>query len=249
MKVILQSIVILFLLLSINIQSQDILFIPRDTLLTGPLGTEFIFYIDLINISPVEQTVFLVRNQNILPPDWQSSLCFVYCFAPDLDSIVTNGDFGSRPLTPGEEREVSLHIFSQTNTGTAYVTVEAGTFLNPNNRIVVNLTAEATTAEINDSENEITGFSLSQNYPNPFNPTTAIRFSVGNIPEIIAGRQLVTLKIYDVLGNEIATLINEEKPAGEYEVKFDGSSLSSGLYFYRLQAGNYSKTMKLTLLK
>jgi hypothetical protein len=83
---------------------------------------------------------------------------------------------------------------------------------------------------------------LSQNYPNPFNPTTSMQYTISN-------RQFVTLKVYDLLGREIATLVNEEKPAGEYEVEFDGSNLTSGIYFYRLNAGEYSATKKMILLK
>ncbi len=87
-----------------------------------------------------------------------------------------------------------------------------------------------------------TQFTLSQNYPNPFNPSTKINYQ---LPEI----SFVALKIYDVLGNEIATLVNEEKPVGEYEVEFDGKGLPSGIYLYRLQAGNYSEVRKMVLLK
>ena len=83
---------------------------------------------------------------------------------------------------------------------------------------------------------------LSQNYPNPFNPVTSIQFTVGS-------KQCVTLKAYDVLGNEVATLVNEEKPAGSYNVYFDGSSLPSGVYFYRLQAGSFIDIKKMILLK
>ena len=94
----------------------------------------------------------------------------------------------------------------------------------------------------------ISEFELSQNYPNPFNPTTKIRFT---IPVTLSGVEgsLVTLKFYDVLGNEVATLVNEEKPAGSYEVEFDGRKLSSGIYFYRLQAGSFAETKKMVLLK
>ena len=59
----------------------------------------------------------------------------------------------------------------------------------------------------------------------------------------------MTLKVYDILGNEVATIVNEEKPAGVYEVEFNTSSLSSGIYFYKLQAGEFSETMKMTILK
>jgi hypothetical protein len=95
-------------------------------------------------------------------------------------------------------------------------------------------------------------FSLDQNYPNPFNPSTTIRYSIPN-------SEFVTLKIYDVLGNEVATLVNEEKPAGSYEVEFSAKvgsasggnayNLSSGIYFYTLQAGSFTQTKKLILLR
>jgi photosystem II stability/assembly factor-like uncharacterized protein len=85
-------------------------------------------------------------------------------------------------------------------------------------------------------------FKLSQNFPNPFNPRTSLQYTVGS-------RQFVTLKVYDILGNEIATLVNEEKPAGEYEVEFNGANLPSGIYFYQLKAGGYIETKKMVLLK
>jgi photosystem II stability/assembly factor-like uncharacterized protein len=87
-------------------------------------------------------------------------------------------------------------------------------------------------------------FELSQNYPNPFNPITKIGFQ---IPGGTSG--LVSLKVYDILGREVATLINEEPPAGIYEVEFNAESLSSGIYFYRLQTGNFVDTKKFTLMK
>lgn len=85
-------------------------------------------------------------------------------------------------------------------------------------------------------------FSLSQNYPNPFNPLTSIHYAIGK-------RQFVTLKVYDILGNEIATLVNDEKSAGNYEVNFNASNIPSGVYFYRLQAGSFIQTNKMILLK
>ncbi|MCZ6701415.1 MAG: T9SS type A sorting domain-containing protein [Ignavibacteria bacterium] len=85
-------------------------------------------------------------------------------------------------------------------------------------------------------------FRLSQNFPNPFNPTTAIKYQ---IPEL----SFVTIKVYDALGNEIATLVNEEKSAGEYDVEFDGTDLTSGIYFYRIEAGSFIETKKMILIK
>ncbi len=89
-------------------------------------------------------------------------------------------------------------------------------------------------------------YSLEQNYPNPFNPSTKIRFS---IPNVGSGLALTVLKVYDILGNEVATLVNEEKTAGIYEVEFNASQLSSGIYFYKLQAGSFSQIKKMTVLK
>jgi hypothetical protein len=85
-------------------------------------------------------------------------------------------------------------------------------------------------------------YELYQNYPNPFNPSTVINYS---IPKT----SLVTIKVYDILGKEVATLVNEEKSAGNYSVQFNGGNLSSGIYFYRMHAGSFTETKKLILLK
>ncbi len=108
-------------------------------------------------------------------------------------------------------------------------------------------------SEVNDIYNFVTSvennvnklpeeFALSQNYPNPFNPSTKIKYSVTLSSNVV-------IKVYDVLGDEVATLVNEEKPAGEYKVEFDGIKLSSGIYFYQLKAGSYIETKKMVLMK
>ena len=90
-------------------------------------------------------------------------------------------------------------------------------------------------------------FSLSQNYPNPFNPLTKIHF---NIPPLEGGSGRITsLLIYDILGREVSTLVNKQLQPGTYEVSWDGSKFSSGVYFYRLTAGNYSVIKKMMLIK
>ncbi len=88
----------------------------------------------------------------------------------------------------------------------------------------------------------VSSFKLEQNYPNPFNPSTTISWQ-------LPVDAFVSLKVYDILGNEVASLMNEEKPAGIYAVEFDASTLSSGTYFYRLEAGNFVETRKMILLK
>jgi hypothetical protein len=87
-----------------------------------------------------------------------------------------------------------------------------------------------------------TSYALDQNYPNPFNPSTMIQFE---IPEA----RFVTLKVYNLLGQEVATLINNQLGAGRYRAEFDGRNLPSGRYLYRLQAGTYTETKKMVLVK
>jgi len=104
----------------------------------------------------------------------------------------------------------------------------------------------------NNSSGIPESFALYQNFPNPFNPTTTIRYE---IPKL----SFVTLRVYDLLGNEMTTLVSAEKPAGYYEIEFSATSrsasggdalnLPSGIYFYKLQAGSFVETKKMVLLK
>ena len=98
------------------------------------------------------------------------------------------------------------------------------------------------TGDIKEEQSVISNYTLSQNYPNPFNPITTIKYSIKD-----AG--FVKLQIYDILGREIKTLVNEEKQAGEYEVRFDGNNLATGVYLYKLTAGPFTQIRKMQLLK
>lgn len=102
--------------------------------------------------------------------------------------------------------------------------------------------------ENSKNENVLAENHLYENYPNPFNPSTSIQYSIG-APVNGTSRQFVTLKVYDVLGIEVATLVNEEKPVGIYEIQFDGSQLSSGIYFYKLQTGLVVEVKKMILVR
>ena len=95
---------------------------------------------------------------------------------------------------------------------------------------------------LNEENTVPSKFELMQNYPNPFNPSTSIEYSVPS-------NEYVLLKVYDLLGNEVNTLVNERQSAGNYEVNFDASNLASGIYFYRIQSGSFIQTKKLMLLK
>jgi uncharacterized delta-60 repeat protein len=94
----------------------------------------------------------------------------------------------------------------------------------------------------NENDLQLNSYTLFQNYPNPFNPSTTIQYA-------ISSPQFVTLKVFDLLGREVATLVNEEKPAGTYEIEFNASTLASGIYFYRLQTDGFVGTKKMILLR
>jgi hypothetical protein len=100
-------------------------------------------------------------------------------------------------------------------------------------------------SKVTSVENElgvINSFELSQNYPNPFNPSTIISFQIPT-------DNFVSLKVYNILGAEVATLVNENKPAGSYNINFDASNLSAGIYLYKIKAGNFTAVKKLTFIK
>ncbi len=95
---------------------------------------------------------------------------------------------------------------------------------------------------VNEQKNVPLSYSLSQNYPNPFNPSTKIKYSV-------AKSELVKLTVYNILGQQVSTLVDKVQPAGNYEINFDASKLSSGVYLYRLDAGNFTNVKKMILIK
>lgn len=223
--------------------AQDIQVIVHKTFIDSTLGTEMIFDFEVINISPFQQTVFEVRTINDLPADWQSSLCFgVNCFSPSLDSAATTPDFFTDPLEPGDTLITSVHVFAFNNNGTANVQVQVGTFRNPNDRVTIDFTATTLPVSVEDETLTAKDFYLNQNFPNPFNPATRINYGVAK-----AGN--VEISVYNILGNKVASPVNEFKPAGNYSVDFNASKLSSGVYFYKIVANGFVQTKKMILEK
>ncbi len=139
----------------------------------------------------------------------------------------------------------SISYMFITNSGTQF-SVEAADTTSPNSGVIpiygITFINSNVTA-INQADNNIPqNFLLDQNYPNPFNPSTQINYS-------IPSAQKVTLKIYDELGKEVATLVNTEQAAGNYTVDFNASEFASGVYFYSIQAGNFMQMKKMILMK
>jgi hypothetical protein len=240
--IIINFIAIITFLAAYNLKAQDISFEPVNTFLYADPGTEIIFDIDVTNLTAMEQTVFIVRTVNELPSGWTSSLCFDLCFSSEVDSIATTSVYGSTPLTPGETRVVSLHVFADNSVGTGNVQLQAGTFHDPENRITRDFIATTDPSVSVNESNLLNTYYLNQNFPNPFNPSTRISYNVGE-------PGLVLLKVFNILGVEVATLVNEQRNSGSYSVDFNAARLSSGVYFYSLAVNGFTQTRKMILEK
>jgi len=238
--------IFLFILLTLPffaLNAQDIEVIRGDSVINGNPGQELILYAHVKNISSVDQVVFVVRTENTIPGDWTSSLCFGdLCFPPYLDSVATDAGFSLEPVHPGDTVEVSVHFFTDSIIATGHVQIEIGSAHNAQDRTVINFTGSTEPTAVNDQDPVVKEFKVYQNYPNPFNPTTTITYAV---PQ----RTNVSVKVYNITGKEVATLVNEVKDAGAYSVNFNAENLSSGVYFYKISAGQFSSVRKMILIK
>ncbi len=215
------------------------------------IGEESWVQAEASNIAAYDQwkVLSVVTNQNM----WSTTLR-----SNGVDAVITPEGTSNLPLSTtlgrtdgsdgigGADNVPAGHLIFK---GDIAEVVVYDTVLSESERLAVeNYLADkyniSVTTGIEDSrgENIPEQFNLSQNYPNPFNPSTKINYQIST-----AG--IVSLKVYDVLGKEVATLVNEEKPVGSYEVNFNASRLSSGMYLYRLKAGNFVETKKMILLK
>lgn len=143
----------------------------------------------------------------------------------------------------GYSRSITYLFLAKTGTQisiTAADTNSANTGVIPVSDVTFIFSSVTGVSQTNNNNPE--NFSLEQNYPNPFNPTTQINYS-------IPSSQRVMLKVYDELGREVATLVNKDQPAGNYTVDFNAAGLASGVYIYRLQAGDYGQMKKMILMK
>jgi len=243
-KAFIKYLVILLCSLSFSgLKAQDIEIIVHESYIDSTVGSEMVFDFEIINISQYQQTVFEVRTLNDLPTDWISSLCFgVNCFSPFLDSAATTPDFFTDPLNPGDTLKTSLHVTALNNEGTANVQIQVGTFRNPTLRTTLVFVATTTPVSTEDNKYLVEDYYLDQNYPNPFNPTTKINFGSKT-----AGNVEITL--YNILGSQVAIIFNGYKDAGNHSVLFDGTSLSSGVYFYKITSNDFTQTKKMILEK
>jgi hypothetical protein len=149
-------------------------------------------------------------------------------------------DAGGAVVAVNNSTSSNPFILTAPSAGT--YTVNAG-YKSPS-RVWGTTTANVTVSDVDEKliGANPTNFELYSNYPNPFNPSTKIRYAISKTA-------FTTLKVYSILGQEVATLINEEKAPGVYEINFDGLNLTSGTYLYKLQAGNFVETKKMILQK
>lgn len=162
--------------------------------------------------------------------------------------IITDTTITTTAIFTGRNSITAGPNFTVSNTGNATFITGGQIYLRSGVSVVsggIFKTALDTTLVGVEDENVNTipeNFRLDQNYPNPFNPATAIRYSVPS-------SEFITLKVYDILGKEVAILVNEEKASGSYEIMFDAANIPSGIYFYQLKAGSFIKTKKMILMK
>ncbi|MFZ2322474.1 MAG: T9SS type A sorting domain-containing protein [Ignavibacteriaceae bacterium] len=153
---------------------------------------------------------------------------------------------GASTLTMNYNLPAGVSIVISTLLGNSPILIDSGSYSLTNANIITqaalitNYNNITTDVEVENTSAD--HYNLSQNYPNPFNPSTKIKYSIAN-------NLNVQLKIFDVLGKEITTLVSSEQPAGTYEVNFDGKELTSGIYFYTIKAGNYTETKSMILIK
>ena len=200
-----------------------------------PYGGEFSsIYVDSSKTS--ESTDYHLRDIDAIFPNSEGTA--IYKYETYFDTTNNLGKLKGKPV--GVEYLGTDHKSVILSFPLYYMNLDQAKALLEN--ILINKFDEATYLE--EEKNKIipTGFALMQNYPNPFNPSTNIRYE-------ISSAEFVSLKVYDVLGNKVATLINKEIAPGSYDVTFDASRLSSGIYFYTLQAGSFGETKKMILMK
>jgi hypothetical protein len=165
----------------------------------------------------------------------------VYAFAVSDSNIFAGTDSGGAFLSTNSGTSWTAVNNGLTNSNVTALAVSGSNIFAGTNTSGV-WRREMPTAVKDDENNVPMLFSLSQNYPNPFNPSTTISFS-------LLSKSFVTLKVFDILGREVATIVSEEMPAGSYSRQWNAAKMSSGIYFYRLQAGAFTETKKLVLLR
>lgn len=177
----------------------------------------------------------MARN---IPSGWSADMCYGLCYV-NTEIIPPTGTVD---LAPGQVDSTFEVTWGVTSPSVGTQTVRMFNNDNPSQYQEVTFHVRRTTTAITPISSIVKSFELKQNYPNPFNPTTNINFS---IPK----GQNVSLKVYDMMGKEVASLVNEFLKAGEYRADFSGANLSSGVYYYALKTDEFTSTKSMILVK
>jgi hypothetical protein len=207
----------------------------------GSTGANFAYaYFKNAGSTPVDVRFKRILN-NLPNSSWSSSICVEVCYAPDVNVVPLDGD-PPMTLLPGVQDTMDI-TYDAPTLGISDVVIRMYREDDTTQFIDKHFYLNVNSVGINNISSLAEGFSLSQNYPNPFNPTTNINFSIPN-----SGN--VSLKVYDILGNEVASLLNNQKlSSGQYKVDFNASALTSGVYYYTIRTDNFTDTKKMFLIK
>lgn len=200
-------------------------------------------YATFKNTGTTPVNVRFERVMNHLPnTKWTSSICYGLCYA-HFENIAPPLSDPAISLAPGQQDTMDVTMYCP-NDGSAHIRLKLYVDNNPGTFVEEDFYIIRTTVGIQNISSIADNYSLSQNYPNPFNPTTKINFS---LPK----NEFVTLKVYDILGNEVANLVNQNLTSGQYTVDFSSAqfNLSSGVFYYKLMTESFTQVKKMMLVK
>jgi hypothetical protein len=243
MKYIYLTIAFLFIFASTSNAQLQFHSVGGDTTFVSSDSTFSYAYALFKNTGSTSINVRFERTLNNLPnAEWTSSICYGLCYAP-FENIAPPLSDPAITLTPGQEEEMDVTMYCP-NEGNAHIRLKLYVDTNPSQFVEKNFYIIKTTVGIQNISSVADNYSLSQNYPNPFNPTTKINFS---LPK----NEFVTLKVYDVLGNEVANLVNQNLTSGQYTVDFNAAefNVSSGVFYYKLMTNSFTEVKKMMLIK
>jgi hypothetical protein len=207
-----------------------------DSIVVGSANELIHSYYRFNNLTASPITVHFSGSDLIVPSGWDTAgICtWQFCHAP--------GDFNfDEVVGPGLQDTAATYVYFYTGTQPGFSRVRV-TISYLTQSVSHYFSAGVQPFGIKQISSVVRDFELAQNYPNPFNPTTRISFAIPR-------KDFVYLRIYDILGREVKTLISEELEPGEYEYEFDSEGLSSGFYYYSLRAGEYVAVKKMVLVK
>ena len=205
----------------------------------GTFGSYYTYAV-LSNTGSTPVKIKFQKMARNIPSGWSADLCYELCYVET--EVIPPGDQNYVTLAPGVIDSLFDVTWGVPGPGVGTQTVRMFNYDNPSQFVETTFHVRRTTTAVTPISSLVKSFELKQNYPNPFNPTTNINFS---IPK----NQNVSLKVYDMMGREVAELVNRFMQAGEYKADFSGANLTSGVYYYALKTEEFTATKSMVLVK